>query len=71
MPCWSLARQYQQRFSDAAIVLVDTMDNASWHALGQAPNLGLLIDQQGIVKVRQGWFDAKAMREATDAILKH
>lgn len=63
----TLARQYQKRFSDAAQVLVDTMDNASWQALGQAPNLGLLIDQRGIVKVRHGWFDSKAMTEAINA----
>jgi hypothetical protein len=63
----SLARQYQQRFSSNAIILVDTMDNASWHALGEAPNLGLLVDRDGIVQLRQGWFDAKQMQAAIAA----
>lgn len=59
-----LARQFQQRFSDKAIVLVDTMDDKSWKALGSAPNLGLLVDSRGIVRLRQGWFDAAAMDAA-------
>jgi hypothetical protein len=29
------------------------MDNAFWHALGEAPNLGLLIDRNAIVQLRQ------------------
>lgn len=52
------ARDYQQRFTADAVVLVDTMDNASWKALGSAPNVGLVVDQQWIVRSRQGWFDA-------------
>jgi hypothetical protein len=43
------------------------MDNASWQALGKAPNLGLLIDEHGIVKVRQGWFDAMGMASAIES----
>ena len=64
----ALARQYQDRFGrtgqDGALVLVDTMDNASWQALGQAPNLGLLVDGSGTVRLRQGWFDGKAIEQA-------
>jgi len=60
----ALARQNRQRFSDNAVVLVDTIDNASWIALGQAPNLGLLVDSNGIVISRQGWFDANTMDKA-------
>jgi hypothetical protein len=63
----ALANQYRDRFSSGAVILVDTMDDASWHALGEAPNLGLLIDAYGIVQVRQGWFDADAMASAINA----
>lgn len=66
----ALARQYQSRFSDGAVVVVDTMDNASWKALGEAPNLGLLVDRAGIVRLRQGWFDAEAMEAAIDAMFR-
>lgn len=59
-----LAGEYQKRFSSEAVVVVDTMDNASWLALGQAPNLGLVVDAKGIVRAREGWFDAAATEAA-------
>jgi len=64
----SLAREYQRRFSDGALVLVDTPDDASWVALGSAPNLGLLVDASGIVRVRQGWLDLDAMTAELEAM---
>lgn len=65
----TLARHYQQRFSHNATILVDTMNNASWTALGEAPNLGLLVDQKDIVREREGWFDANAMTKAISMLL--
>lgn len=64
----TLAHQYQSRFSQGAVILVDTMDNASWNALGKAPNLGLLVDSHGVVRVRQGWFDRIAMAKAIEEL---
>ena len=66
----ALARQYSDRYCHGTTVLVDTMENASWIALGEAPNLGLLIDRQGIVSLRQGWFEPKEMETAISAMLK-
>lgn len=75
-----LARQYRDRFDQPArssetggpnehtIILVDTMDDASWNAIGPAPNLGLLVDKNGIVRLRQGWFEPKAMAEAVKTL---
>lgn len=63
-----LARAYRDRFSDDAFVLVDTLDDASWTALGSAPNLGLLVDGAGIVRVRQGWLDVEAMTAELEAM---
>jgi len=63
----ALAREYQRRFSDNALLLVDTPDNASWLALGSAPNLGLLVDGTGVVRVRQGWLDTEAMTKELEA----
>ncbi len=60
----ALAREYHHRLAPHTIVVVDTMDNATWKALGQAPNLGLLVDRHGIVRFRQGWFDPAAMESA-------
>lgn len=62
------ARTFQKRFSTNATVLVDMMDDAAWKALGSAPNLGLLVGSDGIVRLRQGWFDAEAMTKETPAM---
>lgn len=64
----ALARLYRDRFSDGAVILVDTMDDASWRALGQAPNLGLLVDRDGVVRVRQGWIDADELATSTRSL---
>jgi hypothetical protein len=63
-----LAREYQRRFSRGATVVVDTMDNAAWKAVGEAPNLGLVVDAAGVVRSREGWFDAKAATAALEAL---
>lgn len=60
----ALARTYQERFGPSALVVVDTMDNAAWEALGKAPNVALLVDSEGIVRLRQGWFEPAAMETA-------
>lgn len=65
----ALAKQFHDRFGPGTQILVDTMDNASWMALGQAPNLGLLIDSKGIIRLRQGWFDAKTMEQTLGALI--
>lgn len=62
----TLARDYRDRFGADSLVVVDTMDDASWHALGRAPNLGLLVDSEGIVRLRQGWFEPDEMRAALE-----
>mgnify|MGYP001283865933 CR=1 FL=1 len=63
------ARDYRDRFTADATVLVDTMDNRSWTALGSSPNVGLVIDAEGVVRSRQGWFDAAETSAALDALL--
>lgn len=70
-----LAREFSIRFAKTdssgtgTMILVDRMDNVAWNALGQAPNVGLLVDRNGIVQLRQGWFDAKAMETAVAQML--
>jgi hypothetical protein len=59
-----LANRYAQRWAAGTIVLVDTMDDASWRTLGEAPHVGLCIDQRGVVVARTGWFDPGRIREA-------
>jgi hypothetical protein len=64
----ALARQYADRFDSVTTILVDTIDNASWIARGKAPNVGLLVGADGVVRERQGWFDAAAMDAALIAV---
>lgn len=60
----ALARRYADSLAKGTTVLVDAMDDAAWIALGRAPNLGLAIGADGIVRARTGWFDAKAIEAA-------
>lgn len=64
----ALAREFQSRYAPGTTVLVDLMDDAAWKSLGQAPNLGLLVVGHGMVRMRQGWFDADAMTKELIAI---
>jgi hypothetical protein len=50
--------------------LVDDMGNSCWQALGGAPNMGLLIDRQGLVLEKQGWFHPPEMEKAILALLR-
>lgn len=50
--------------------LVDDMDNTCWQTLGAAPNMGLLIDQQGRVVEKQSWFHPPDMEKAIRALLE-
>jgi hypothetical protein len=52
------AKRYAERWALETPILVDTMDNAAWTALGGTPNAGLCIGADGIVCARTGWFDA-------------
>jgi hypothetical protein len=65
----ALARRYAADWAKATPVFVDTIDDASWRALGQAPNVGLLVDRDGTVRERQGWFDGEAMAAAVQKML--
>lgn len=64
-----LARRFARDWAGTTPVLVDTMDNASWRSLGEAPNVGLAIDRDGIVLCRCGWFDAAPLAAAIEGAL--
>jgi hypothetical protein len=59
-----LALECQRRLGSRLPVLVDGMNNAAWAQYGKAPNAAYLIDSQGEVQVRQGWFDPFRFEEA-------
>ena len=66
----SLAERQQLAAEFAALpdcnapVWVDRMDNRFWAWIGRASNLGLLIDQGGMVLARTGWFDEARLHHA-------
>lgn len=64
----ALARRYAADWAAGTAVFVDTMDDASWHALGRAPNLGLVVDGAGTVVARCGWFDAVRIEAAVQGL---
>ena len=47
-------------------VLIDDMDNPVWSTYGPAPNIAYLIDTDGTIAEKQGWYQPELM----DAIIK-
>lgn len=64
-----LAKRFRDRLHVTMPVYVDAMTNAVWRQLGGGPNMGVLIGQNGVVTLRQGWFDAPSMQKAAEAFL--
>lgn len=59
----AIVKTFQNRYPMEAAVLVDSMDNVAWRALGRSPNAALLADRDGKVLLRQGWFDPEKLEE--------
>lgn len=51
-------------------VAVDGMDDATWKAYGSAPNCACLVDANGKVVLRQGWFDGDEMAAAVRGLIE-
>lgn len=45
-------------------VLIDGADNAVWCTYGPAPNIAYLINPDGVVLLRQSWYDPAGMERA-------
>lgn len=65
----ALANKFRAALHVDAPMFVDGMDNLAWKSLGGGPNMGMLVDEQGIVLARQGWFDAASMEKAADVLV--
>lgn len=65
-----LANEFRRRLNVGVPVYVDAMDNAAWKNLGGGPNMGVLVDERGVVVARQGWFDGPGMEKAAAAYLE-
>ena len=57
----TLAKNFDQHMSsDVRIVVADIGGDVN-EALGMGPNMGLLINREGKIFVKQGWYDIEAM----------
>lgn|SRR5581483_246802 len=57
----ALARQLSRRFHLTTPMLIDALDNRAWRAFGSAPNVAILVQPDGRVFAKQGWFDPEEM----------
>ena len=60
----ALAHRYATEIAKGTPVLVDTLGDPSWRALGEAPNLGLAVGSDQVVLARTGWCDVVALEQA-------
>jgi hypothetical protein len=47
-------------------VLIDEFDNPVWCTYGPAPNIAYLIDRDGIIIEKQGWYQPELMEKAIE-----
>jgi hypothetical protein len=52
-------------------MLIDALDDRAWRAFGSAPNVAILVQPDGRIAVKQGWFDPREMARAITALLKN
>jgi len=67
---WRLAQAKRMKEALLSVeipVLVDKMDNPVWCNYGPAPNCAYLIDTDGTVIEKQGWYDPDLMEQAINS----
>jgi hypothetical protein len=66
-----LAHRLRRRFRLSTSMLIDALDDRAWRAFGSAPNVAILVQPDGRIAVKQGWFDPREMARAITALLKN
>ncbi|MEP7248423.1 MAG: deiodinase-like protein [Spartobacteria bacterium] len=66
-----LAEQLRSRFRLSTPMLVDALDDRAWRAFGSGPNVATLVQTDGRIAVKQGWFEAGDMARAITALLEN
>ena len=59
-----LARLFDREINHGNTLYTDDLERTAANALGAGPNIGLLINTDGRIILRQGWYDAKEMEAA-------
>ena len=63
------ASQMSEELGLTVPVLIDEMDNAVWCTYGPAPNTAYLIDTDGTIVAKQGWYQPQLMEAAIEEYL--
>jgi len=66
-----LAHQLRRRYRLFTSILIDALDDRAWRAFGGAPNVAILVDPDGRIAVKQGWFEPQEMARAITELLKN
>jgi hypothetical protein len=65
-----LAHQLRRRYRLSTPILIDPLDDRAWCAFGGAPNVAILVQADGRIAVKQGWFNPREMARAITALLE-
>lgn len=65
-----LAHQLRRRYRLSTPILIDPLDDRAWRAFGIAPNVAILVQADGRIAVKQGWFKPREMARAITALLE-
>ncbi len=64
-----LASEMIQEIGITMPVLIDEIDNPVWCTYGPAPDIAYLIDRDGIIVEKQGWYQPDLMETVIDKYL--
>ncbi|GAA0879354.1 hypothetical protein GCM10009119_23220 [Algoriphagus jejuensis] len=59
-----LAEQWIQEENISFPVLLDGPSNEFWNSAGQAPNMAILISEEGEIILKQAWFEENELEES-------
>jgi hypothetical protein len=62
----ALASEMIQEIEITMPVLIDEIDNPVWCTYGPAPDIAYLIDRNGIIVEKQGWYQPDLMETVID-----
>jgi len=65
----ALASEMIQEIEITMPVLIDEIDNPVWCTYGPAPDIAYLIDRNGIIVEKQGWYQPDLMETVIDKYL--
>jgi len=65
----ALASEMIQEIGITMTVLIDEIDNPVWCTYGPAPNIAYLVDRDGIIVEKQGWYQPDLVETVIDKYL--